>query len=146
MSINLKESLAQLKMITEQLEAGEVLTNTNLDVLIDKGVRMRDGVLKWTQENPELRENTIASLTLTLADKSLAPEIVVVLTTVRAGLLWISGDDESLKEGIDKVLSIDPAYSLALLMDIAIRHNVSSKVWESSLNDVSLNACLKGAV
>jgi hypothetical protein len=60
------------------------------------------------------------------------------------GISWIAGDGG---EALRAVLASDGwgEYSLLQLLDIAVRHNVPSSVWSSSLMAVSLESCLQGA-
>ena len=72
-------------------------------------------------------------------------EWIAPLATVFGGIVWLAGFPDKTRGAIDLALASDPSYSLALLLDIALRHNVPASVWSASLEAVSFEACLKGA-
>jgi hypothetical protein len=72
-------------------------------------------------------------------------EFVAPLATVYAGIAWLEGQTQLTRLAVDHALQVDASYSLAQLLDIALRHNVPPAVWSSSLAAVSIDACLKGA-
>lgn len=109
-------------------------------------IRVRDGFLRSVHdlhkagETDEIR--AILDGLLFVASNSLG----TVRNSAMAcfgGICWLSGDGEPLRA----VLASDGwgDYSLLQLLDIATRHNVPSSVWGSSLEAVSLEACLQGA-
>ena len=106
-------------------------------------IRARDGLLRRLHDAEELRANVGEHLNREI-DRAhedwLAP-----LATVFGGITWLDGDAELTRTAVDRALGIDPGYSLAQLLDIALRHNVPASVWSSSLAAVSFDACLKGA-
>jgi hypothetical protein len=60
------------------------------------------------------------------------------------GISWVAGDNGEALRAIF-ASDWDDTYSLLQLLDLAVRHNVPSSVWSSSLMAVSLEACLTGA-
>jgi hypothetical protein len=106
-------------------------------------IRTRDGLLRIIHDHPEAREDLRAHLIREVARAQ--QEFVAPLATVFAGISWLDGHHEVTRLAVDRALEVDPAYSLAQLLDIALRHNVPASVWSSSLAAVSFDACLKGA-
>jgi hypothetical protein len=106
-------------------------------------IRARDGLLRMLHDRPEARLDFQAHLIREVSRSQ--QEFTACLATVYAGISWLDGHTELTRLAVDRALEIDPAYSLAQLLDIALRHNVPSSVWSSSLAAVSFDACLKGA-
>ena len=106
-------------------------------------IRARDGLLRKLHDEAQLRPQICEHLfrEITRAGK----EWVAPLATVFGGLVWLAGSPEQTRTAIDRALDCDASYSLALLLDIALRHNVPASVWSASLEAVSFEACLKGA-
>ena len=106
-------------------------------------IRSRDGLLRKLHDEVQLRPQICDHLhrEITRAGK----EWVSPLATVFGGLVWLAGHPEQTRTAITRALECDASYSLALLLDIALRHNVPASVWSASLEAVSLDACLKGA-
>jgi hypothetical protein len=67
------------------------------------------------------------------------------LLMVLAGLYWYDGEQSALKY-MEIGLKRTPQNSLAQLLDLAVRHNVPTSVWQSSLECLSLSQCIQGAV
>jgi hypothetical protein len=106
-------------------------------------IRSRDGLLRRLHDAPELRGQFLSHLIREVARST--PEFTAPLATVYAGIAWLEGQTELTRLAVDHALQIDSSYSLAQLLDIALRHNVPPSVWSSSLAAVSFDACLKGA-
>jgi hypothetical protein len=106
-------------------------------------IRTRDGLLRMLHDSPELRGLFQAHLIREVARSQ--QEFVAPLATVYAGIAWLEGQTEVTRLAIDHALDIDSSYSLAQILDIALRHNVPPTVWSSSLAAVGFDACLKGA-
>jgi hypothetical protein len=106
-------------------------------------IRTRDGLLRKLHDAPELRGQFLSHLIREVARS--AQEFTAPLATVYAGIAWLEGQTEITRLAVDHALQIDASYSLAQLLDIALRHNVPPSVWSSSLAAVSFDACLKGA-
>jgi hypothetical protein len=106
-------------------------------------IRTRDGILRMLHDAPELRAHFQSHLIREVARTQ--DEFVAPLATVYAGIAWLEGHTELTRLAVDHALQIDATYSLAQLLDIALRHNVPPAVWSSSLAAVSFDACLKGA-
>jgi hypothetical protein len=109
-------------------------------------IRVRDGFLRSVHDLHKAGETdeigAILDGLLFVASNSLG----TVRNSAMAcfgGICWLSGDGEPLRA----VLASDGwgEYSLLQLLDIAVRHSVPSSVWGSSLEAVSLEACLQGA-
>ena len=106
-------------------------------------IRTRDGLLRRLHDAPDLRGKFLSHLIREVARS--AQEFTAPIATVYAGIAWLEGQTEITRLAVDHALQIDASYSLAQLLDIALRHNVPSSVWSSSLAAVSFDACLKGA-
>ena len=106
-------------------------------------VRTRDGLLRKLHESPELRGQFLSHLIREISRSN--EEFTAPLATVYAGIAWLDGQTQVTRLAVDHALQIDATYSLAQLLDIALRHNVPPAVWSSSLAAVSFDACLKGA-
>ena len=106
-------------------------------------IRTRDGLLRKLHDSPELRAQFQSHLRRELVRSQ--EDFTAPLATVYAGIAWLEGQADVTRSAIDHALGIDSTYSLAQLLDIALRHNVPPAVWSSSLAAVSFDACLKGA-
>jgi hypothetical protein len=106
-------------------------------------IRTRDGLLRMLHDSPEHREQFQAHLNREVVRSR--EEFIAPLATVLAGISWLSGQTQVTQLAVKHALEIDSSYSLAQLLDIALRHNVPSTVWSSSLAAVSFDACLQGA-
>ena len=106
-------------------------------------VRTRDGLLRKLHDSPELRGQFLSHLIREISRSN--EEFTAPLATVYAGIAWLDGQTQVTRLAVDHALQIDATYSLAQLLDIALRHNVPPAVWSSSLAAVSFDACLKGA-
>jgi len=106
-------------------------------------IRTRDGLLRMLHDSPELRGQFQSHLIREAARAE--QECIAPLATIYAGIAWLEGQTQLTRLGVDHALKIDPSYSLAQLLDIALRHDVPPSVWSSSLAAVSFDACLKGA-
>lgn len=106
-------------------------------------IRTRDGLLRMLHDSPELRGQFQRHLIREVARSQ--PDFIAPLATVYAGIAWLEGQTELTRMAVDHALKVDSSYSLAQLLDIALRHNVPPTVWSSSLAAVSFDACLKGA-
>lgn len=106
-------------------------------------IRTRDGLLRRLHDAPELRSQFLSHLIREVARST--QEFTAPIATVYAGIAWLEGQAQLTRLAVDYALQIDASYSLAQLLDIALRHNVPPSVWSSSLAAVSFDACLKGA-
>ena len=106
-------------------------------------IRTRDGLLRMLHDSPELRAQFQVHLVREVVRAQ--QEFVAPIATVYAGIAWLEGHTNRTRLAVDHALQIDPSYSLAQLLDIALRHNVPPTVWSSSLAAVSFDACLQGA-
>jgi len=106
-------------------------------------IRTRDGLLRMLHDAPELRSIFQSHLLRELARSD--NQYAAALATVYAGISWLEGQEQLTRLAIDHALRIDATYSLAQLLDIALRHNVPPTVWSASLAAVSFDACLRGA-
>jgi hypothetical protein len=106
-------------------------------------IRTRDGLLRMLHDSPEFRNQFQSHLIREVAKSQ--QEFVAPLATVLAGIAWLEGQTEVTRMAVDHALKTDSTYSLAQLLDIALRHDVPPTVWSSSLAAVSFDACLKGA-
>ena len=106
-------------------------------------IRTRDGLLRRLHDSPELRALFQAHLMREVVRSQ--QEFAAPIATVYAGVAWLEGQTQLTRLAVDHALEIDATYSLAQLLDIALRHNVPPAVWSSSLAAVSFDACIKGA-
>lgn len=106
-------------------------------------IRTRDGLLRRLHDATELRNQARDHLVREIARSH--QDCTPPLATVFGGIAWLDGDGAITRVAVDRALELDPAYSLAQLLDIALRHNVPATVWSASLGAVSFDACLKGA-
>ena len=106
-------------------------------------IRTRDGLLRRLHDAAELRGQVRDHLLREIGRAH--QEWIPPLATVFGGVAWLDGDGDITRVAIDRALEIDPAYSLARLLDIALRHNVPATVWSASLAAVIFDACIKGA-
>ena len=106
-------------------------------------IRTRDGLLRKLHDAPELRGQFMSHLIREVSRSQ--EEFTAPMATVYAGIAWLEGQTQVTRLAVDHALQIDSSYSLAQLLDIALRHNVPPSVWSSSLAAVSFDACLKGA-
>ncbi len=106
-------------------------------------IRTRDGLLRKLHDESKLRPQVCRHLTREIVRAG--EPWVSALATVFGGIVWLAGYPDQTRIAIDRALECDPSYSLALLLDIALRHNVPASVWSASLEAVSFEACLKGA-
>lgn len=106
-------------------------------------IRTRDGLLRILHDEAELRPQVCDHLAREIARAG--KQWVAPLATVFGGIVWLAGFPDQTRSAIDQALDSDPSYSLALLLDIALRHNVPASIWSASLEAVSFEACLKGA-
>jgi hypothetical protein len=106
-------------------------------------IRTRDGLLRMLHDAPELRGQFLSHLAREVPRAQ--KDFVAPLATVYAGIAWLEGETQLTRLAVDHALQMDATYSLAQLLDIALRHNVPPAVWSSSLAAVSFDACLKGA-
>ncbi|MEY3606642.1 MAG: hypothetical protein RL289_822 [Actinomycetota bacterium] len=138
-----RESLVQ--EIFERLQIDKDLTwkeHAKLSIALCD-IRTRDGLLRKLHDAPELRGQFLSHLIREVSRST--QEFTAPLATVYAGIAWLEGQTQLTRLAVDHALQIDAAYSLAQLLDIALRHNVPPSVWSSSLAAVSFDACLKGA-
>jgi hypothetical protein len=106
-------------------------------------IRTRDGLLRKLHDAPELRGQFMSHLIREVSRSQ--EEYTAPMATVYAGIAWLEGQTQVTRLAVDHAMQIDSSYSLAQLLDIALRHNVPPSVWSSSLAAVSFDACLKGA-
>jgi hypothetical protein len=110
----------------------------------NKGLREKSDVVMSDEECASLRESVIFNLgeylENTFVDVRNAP---MNLLMTLAGLYWYDGEQSALKY-VEIGLKRDN--SLAQLLDIAVRHNVPTSVWQASLECLSLDSCLQGSV
>lgn len=141
MSNEINELREMLATVTTALTKGDV-TDATIEALTL--IPIRDAVLRFAFDNADQREALAENLQKLseMADGNGKP----VVHAVRAGVLWLDGkQDETVKE-VSQALSADSTYSLARLLDVALRHGVPSHVWADSLSAVSTDECLTGAV
>lgn len=99
-------------------------------------IPMRDAVLRFAFDAPELRSVLISSLD-ELIHLEISREELTTIYTISAGIYFLNGDIEETQNLVNDALSLDSGYSLARLLDTALRHGVPASVWSSSLSAVS---------
>ena len=109
-------------------------------------IRVRDGFLRSVHEFHKAGDSdqieAILDGLLFVASNSLG-DVRHSAMACFGGICWLAGNGEPLRAILAS--GWDGKYSLLQLLDIALRHNVPSSVWGSSLEAVSLEACLTGA-
>jgi hypothetical protein len=128
------------ELVVAELLSGKMTRKGTNDLV---QIRIRDAVLRFAFDNPELRE-TMANTLGKLIDDTSIGNVRVTATTLKAGILWLDGKQDETIALVNSALQIKSDYSLAQLLDVALRHNVPSSVWAQSLENVSLDACLMG--
>jgi len=113
----------------------------------NKGLREKSDAVLSDDECYLLREKAILAvgeyleyLENTSADLDSAP---VNLLMVLAGLYWYDGNETAI---IFMEIGLERDNSLAQLLDLAVRHNVPTSVWQASLECLSLEECIQGSV
>lgn len=105
-------------------------------------VPIRDAVLRFAFDNPELRE----SLAGTIKElKGESDQERACLATLCAGISLLDDLRDQCAEFVAQALDADSGYSLARLLNLAISHGVPATVWADSLSEVSITECLEGA-
>jgi hypothetical protein len=94
-------------------------------------------------DHPEVRPSFQAHLAVEI--ERAQDFYLASFATVIAGIAWLGGDGELASSMVVRALTADASYSLAQLLDIALRHNVPSHIWSQSLEAVSYEACIAGA-
>lgn len=112
-----------------------------LDAIIQ--IPIRDGFLRYLFDNPELRANAQKNLNLLLADCVNHERATVA--TVLAGCAWLDEKYDETRTALDLALEADSTYSLARLLDVALKHGIPAQVWADSLNAVTPEQCISGA-
>lgn len=110
-------------------------------------VRTRDGFLRTFYdlvESGETEQVTDLLEGLLAFAQGSKGEVRGMALTCWAGCMWLLGNSD----GVLAISELEEVGDISLwqLLDMAIRHNVPSSVWGSSLKAVSLDACLTGAV
>ena len=109
-------------------------------------IRVRDGFLRSVHELHKAGDSdqieAILDGLLFVASNSFG-EVRHSAMACFGGICWLAGNGEPLRAIFAS--NWDGKYSLLQLLDIALRHNVPSSVWGSSLEAVSLEACLTGS-
>jgi hypothetical protein len=99
-------------------------------------IPMRDAVLRFAFDAPELRSVLISSLD-ELIHLEISREELTTIYTILAGIYFLNADIEETQNLVNDALSLDSGYSLARLLDTALRHGVPAFVWSDSLKAVS---------
>ena len=128
----------------------ELLVNLPLGIAdsapILTDLRIRDGFLKTFHDLVKAGETAkVEGLLGGLVDfaRGSKGEVRGMSLVCLAGCLWLLGS----VEGLTAISELEEVQDVSLwqLLDIAIRHDVPSSVWGSSLEAVSLQSCLQGA-
>ena len=130
-----------LQMTTRKLISGKESPTTAGDLT---RVPIRDAVLRFAYDNPELRP--VLSANLQKLVTSANPETHACIHTLCAGIIWMDGDKENTKAELKLALEADSQYSLARLLDLNMVHDMPNSIWNSSIGAVSPTQCLTGAV
>lgn len=105
-------------------------------------VPIRDAVLRFAFDNPELRE----SLAGTIKElKGESDQERACLATLTAGIYLLDDKRAECAEFVEIALNSDSVYSLARLLNLAIGAGIPATVWADSLSAVSITECLEGA-
>jgi hypothetical protein len=132
-------------LLTELLENLPKGIAESAPILTD--IRTRDGFLRTFYDFVVAEDcETVEGLLGGLVDfaRGSKGEVKGMTLTCLAGCLWLLGNSDGflVVSEFEEVKEI----SLFQLLEVAQRHNVPSSVWGSSLQAVSLEACLTGAV
>lgn len=131
------------EFVTAELSAG-ALNDPEQTLGLITEIPFRDFTLRFAFDNSELRPNMLERLGDLLEIASTDWD-KATLHAIRAGIAWLDADRDSTLKSIDLALSFDATYSLARLLDVALRHEVPATVWADSLRDVTPEQCLAGA-
>lgn len=102
--------------------------------------RWRDAVLRHIHDNVALRLPVRASVTDLVTR---CPErYVAPLATTLAGVVWLDGNSALARIAVDRALEADASYTLARLLDRALRSGVPPRVWVDSLRALTVEDCL----
>lgn len=105
--------------------------------------RLRDALLRHLLDHDDQRVPVRSGL-FGLAPYAPHDAQAPVATTL-AGCAWLDGNGALAQIAIERALDADPGYSLARLLDRALRHGVPPSVWADSLSAVTVDECLAGA-
>lgn len=126
------------ELTTDPLSAD---SNELIQALIQ--IPIRDGCLRYLFDHQEAREMVALNL------EQLLTECVnherAAVATVLAGCYWLDANMQATRTALDSALEADSTYSLARLLDVALKHGVPATVWADSLAAVSPEQCLTGA-
>lgn len=122
--------------VKPELESSQIL-----DAIIQ--IPIRDGILRYLFDHPEHRAIAGHNLNL-LLDNCVNHERATV-ATVLAGCLWLDEKHDETRAALDYALEADSTYSLARLLDVALKHGIPAQVWADSLNAVTPEQCISGA-
>lgn len=106
-------------------------------------VPIRDAVLRFGFDNPDFRPTLIENI------KKLDPNTELeraCLATLCAGISLLDDLREQCAEFVSQALDADSGYSLARLLHVAIGADIPASVWADSLENVSIDQCLAGAI
>lgn len=108
-------------------------------------VRLRDGLLRrWViesdEQSREVVEESLIDCTAYLPASALAPTLTAI-----AGIAWRRGARDIAHHSVHAALESDRHYSLARLLQRALRSGVSSQVWCDAVEATSMHECLVGA-
>ena len=139
--------VARFHEVLNSLEVGHVSKFDEKSASAIADIRIRDAIVRKMYDLHVAEDKeTLTRYRLTLEDwaSKTSGKARLSILALWAGSHWFEGNQEP----IDAVLSTEDIgdYSLWQLLGIATRHNVPASVWGASIQAVSLEACLEGAV
>ena len=139
--------IARFHEVVKKLEIGHVSKFDQKSASALADIRIRDAVIRKMYDLHTAEElETLARYRLTLENwaSKVSGTTRLAILAIWAGSYWLTDNNAPL-EAVLETEDFDE-YSLLKLLDIAKRHNVPSHVWGTSLEAVSLDECLQGAV
>lgn len=123
----------------------EISQGVPLAVACIQDMRRRDAFLRILVHDIPQAPRRVAEEMLTNAVSLCADSDRAALATVIAGLAWQRGDGAVAQECLNLALAADAGYSLARLLDRAIRHAVPPSVWVDAVSATTVESCLIGS-
>ena len=107
-------------------------------------VRLRDAVIRMITHDHDAQQRRQAEQCLINTMKVCPSALRASVATVAAGLAWQRGDGATAGHCLDVALTADSNYSLARLLQRALRSAVPPAVWVSAVGQTTMQECLNG--
>lgn len=107
--------------------------------------RIRDAVIRMlthdaSADHRMAAEQRLIDLVRVAPQQGRAPA-----ASIAAGLAWQRGDGATAQRCLQVALAADPGYSLARLLEKAVRNVVPPSVWVAAVGDCTVDECLTGS-